>query len=74
MGIYYTDKHRYDDMINLPHHVSTTHPHMDRSVRAAQFAPFAALTGHREAIKNTEKHMEEIMAEPYADTIIMPHG
>lgn len=40
----------YDDIINLPHHVSTKHPQMTLYKRAAQFAPFAALTGHKEAI------------------------
>lgn len=45
----------YEDIINLPHHVSIKHPHMTKSARAAQFAPFAALTGHSEAIKETER-------------------
>lgn len=50
---------KYDDIINLPHHVSDHHPRMPISDRAAQFAPFAALTGHSETIKETEKrHME----------------
>ena len=35
----------YDDIINLPHHVSKRHPQMSMWNRAAQFAPFAALTG-----------------------------
>lgn len=35
----------YDDIINLPHHVSTKHPRMSMYNRAAQFSPFAALTG-----------------------------
>ena len=39
------DPRRYDDIIHLPHHVSETHPRMTRHDRAAQFAPFAALTG-----------------------------
>ena len=37
---------KYDDIINLPHHVSATRPHMSQHDRAAQFSPFAALTGH----------------------------
>lgn len=36
---------KYDDIIRLPHHQSAKHPHMDMISRAAQFAPFAALTG-----------------------------
>lgn len=44
---------KYDDIINLPHHVSKTHPQMSMHSRAAQFAPFAALTTHGEAIDNT---------------------
>lgn len=46
---------KYDDIIELPHHVSDTHPRMPLLDRAAQFAPFAALTGHNEAIKETER-------------------
>lgn len=45
----------YDDIINLPHHVSDKHPHMSMHDRAAQFAPFAALTGHSEVISDTAK-------------------
>ena len=40
----------YDDIIHLPHHVSERHPQMSMYNRAAQFAPFAALTGHDAAI------------------------
>ena len=46
---------KYDDIINLPHHVSKTRPQMSISDRAAQFSPFAALTGHSAAIKETER-------------------
>lgn len=43
----------YNDIINLPHHVSATRPRMSMSDRAAQFSPFAALTGYDAAIKET---------------------
>ena len=43
----------YDDIINLPHHVSDKHPHMPAIDRAAQFSPFAALTGFGAAITET---------------------
>ena len=41
---------KYDDVINLPHHVSKTHKPMPLINRAAQFAPFSALTGYDDAI------------------------
>lgn len=41
----------YQDIINLPHHVSVTRPHMSMCDRAAQFFPFAALTGYDTAVK-----------------------
>ncbi len=53
------DPHRYDDIIDLPHHVSETRPRMPRSDRAAQFAPFAALTGYENVIAETARRMEE---------------
>ena len=46
---------KYDDIINLPHHVSKKHPQMSLEIRAAQFAPFEALTGHEEAVEDTVK-------------------
>ena len=46
---------RYDDIIHLPHHVSRTRKPMPMINRAAQFAPFAALTGHDEAITETAR-------------------
>ncbi|WP_186422407.1 YolD-like family protein [Lacrimispora celerecrescens] len=45
----------YDDIIHLPRHVSATHPHMAVIDRAAQFSPFAALTGYDAAMKETER-------------------
>ena len=44
---------KYNEIMGLPHHVSTTRPQMPMSDRAAQFAPFAALTGYDAAIKET---------------------
>ena len=44
---------QYDDIINLPHHVSATRLQMPMIDRAAQFSPFAALTGYDAAIKET---------------------
>ena len=48
----------YEDIINLPHHQSSVHPRMSMAERAAQFSPFAALTGYegviREAARQTE--------------------
>lgn len=49
------DSHRYDDILYLPHPVSKTHPQMPISDRAAQFAPFAALTAHGAAIRETAR-------------------
>lgn len=50
----------YSDIINMPHHVSKRHPQMSMMQRAAQFAPFAALTGYSEAIKEAEKENEKM--------------
>lgn len=52
----------YDDIINLPHHVSSKHPQMSLSARAAQFAPFAALSGYDRAI---DKTAENTNYDPY---------
>lgn len=43
----------YDDIINLPHHVSKTRPRMSLEQRSAQFAPFSALTGYEDEIVET---------------------
>lgn len=45
----------YDDIIDLPHPTSTKHPRMPLADRAAQFSPFAALTGHDAAIRETAR-------------------
>lgn len=49
----------YEDIINLPHHVSTKRPQMSMLDRAAQFSPFAALTGYDAAIKETGRLTDE---------------
>ena len=50
---------KYDKIMGLPHHVSKTRPQMPVSDRAAQFAPFAALTGYDAAIKETGRLTDE---------------
>ena len=55
----YTNK--YDDIIELPHHVSKKHVQMSIHDRAAQFSAFAALTGHKAAIQETERLVEKKM-------------
>ena len=50
-----TQKSLYEDIIHLSHHVSPKRPQMSMKDRAAQFAPFAALTGHEEAVKETAR-------------------
>lgn len=47
--------HKYDDMLGLPHHVSATRPRMPVADRAAQFKPFAALTGYEAALRETAR-------------------
>lgn len=49
---------KYDDMLNMPHHVSKRHPQMSPENRAAQFAAFAALSGYEEEIKQAGKRAE----------------
>lgn len=50
---------KYDDIINLPHYESKTRKRMSMEQRAAQFAPFAALTGHSDAIAETARQTRE---------------
>lgn len=57
----------YEDIINLPHHVSAGHPRMPLPARAAQFVPFAALTGHEDAIRETGRLTEDFR-EPEEDS------
>lgn len=53
------DIHNYDDIIDLPHHVSKSHPQMSLHDRAMQFAPFAALTGHKEAVNEKGRFTQQ---------------
>jgi hypothetical protein len=48
----------YKDIIDMPHHVSQSRPQMPMRNRAAQFAPFAALTGYEEAVSETARHTD----------------
>ena len=50
---------KYNDIINLSHHISNKHPQMTLEARAAQFAPFAALTGYEDEIKETARLTNE---------------
>ena len=50
---------KYDDIIGLPHHVSSTRPHMPMLDRAAQFQPFRALTGYEDAVQETARYTDE---------------
>lgn len=49
------EKSKYDDIIMIPHHVSKKHPQMSPLNRAAQFSPFAALTGYDAAIQEAQR-------------------
>lgn len=64
-------KHPYDDIIDLPHHVSERHPPMSMYNRAAQFAPFAALTGHDAAITEVARltDVEQELSESDAEVL-----
>ena len=49
----------YDDIIDLPHHISKKHRPMPRETRAAQFAPFAALTGYESDVNEAARYTSE---------------
>lgn len=50
--------HEYEELLHLPHHVSSIHPQMSRIERAAQFAPFAALAGYADAVRETARQTQ----------------
>ncbi|MDY3017338.1 MAG: hypothetical protein SOR79_09345 [Blautia sp.] len=68
MKNYFGESHKYDDIIHLPHHVSDKRPQMPVLDRAAQFAPFAALTGYGEAVKETAR-LTERRIQPDEETL-----
>lgn len=49
------ERHKYDVILHLPHHISSVHPPIPGSARAAQFAPFLALTGHDAAVREAAR-------------------
>lgn len=55
---------KYDAILHLPHHVSKKHPPMPMADRAAQFAPFAALTGYDAAIRENARLTQERIPRP----------
>lgn len=65
------DEHRYDDIIGLPHHEPTTRPRMAMENRAAQFSPFAALTGYDDATREEARFvdMKQELSEDMKDMI-----
>ena len=67
------DEHKYDDIIHLPHPVSRKHPQMPALDRAAQFSPFAALTGYERALKETREQMEERVANEVEGEVYFLH-
>ncbi len=58
---------KYDDIIHLPRPTARNHKPMSRDLRAAQFAPYATLTGHKDILKNVESENE------YQDPEIIPN-
>ncbi len=62
---------KYDDIINMPHYVSTKRPRMALEERAKQFSPFAALKGYEEAIEEKQQIKEkEIILSDYSKSLI----
>ncbi len=60
----------YSDIIDHPHYESKTRPHMSMYDRAAQFSPFAALTGYEESVEETAREETDRMnILPYTDDV-----
>lgn len=62
---------KYDDIINLPHHVSKTHVHMPAADRAAQFSAFAALKGYDDAVDETARITEDRIELDESEKVIL---
>ena len=59
---------KYDSILHLPHHQSDTRPHIPSEARAAQFAPFAALSGMEDAMREAERrNLQRLERETVAD-------
>lgn len=65
------DTSRYNDIMSLPHPEPKHHARMDAATRAAQFSPFAALTGYGEAVKEVDKLYNSV-PEPVTVRPIFP--
>ena len=63
---------RYDDIIDIPRWNPKSHPRMSENKRAAQFAPFAALTGYDEMISETARLADDSEAPDDIDSIEFP--
>jgi hypothetical protein len=59
-------RNKYDAIINMPHHVSKKHPQMAAEDRAAQFSPFAALTGYGDAVDEAARVNEAAYEKGYS--------
>ena len=66
-GLFYFCGMSYEDIINLPHHVSKRHPQMSMKKRAAQFAPFAAMEGYKESIEESIRQNEKLYEPKFDD-------
>lgn len=63
------NQEKYDDIINMEHHVSKKHPPMLMEARAAQFAPFDALTGLKSCIRETEQELNYVAKIELSDDL-----
>lgn len=59
---------KYDDMLYLPHHQSERRAHMPMASRAAQFAPFAALTGYEARVEETARQVQKQIEQSENET------